>query len=158
MAELIIYRDPDEYANSLRTINLYVNGNRYDIKSGEKLSIELKEGKHSVYAKLDRGTSKTKLLNLRQHEKITMKLTSVFGSKKIVSPFKTLVLDFTLVFTTFILPFLNGRLIILNIILYIVTGFMVIDLIRKITYYTILSDRLLLLKEVTGHNTVYKHN
>lgn len=144
MGKLVIYRDSDEYANRFRNITLNVDENLYELKKGEKLIIELEEGKHSVNAKLDWGTSKTQILNFKENEIITIKLTSIFGSKKIVI-FKLFVFIFSFVLIN-MLPYLNSFF---KIILYIITGFMIIDLIRILVYCTILSDRILILKKIT---------
>lgn len=81
MAKLIISRS-SEYANLLRNIKVYVDGEYVDrVKHGETKTFEVQAGQHTVQAKIDWCGSSTYTFKVGEHDTVTYNLTSFKGNK-----------------------------------------------------------------------------
>ncbi|MCT4623823.1 MAG: hypothetical protein N4A46_09395 [Schleiferiaceae bacterium] len=84
MPKVYIHRS-SEYANNARNIAIYVDGEKHiSIPNGGSKALELAEGKHEIYGKIDWCYSPTLSLDLKENDKVKLELSSFKMAKWMV--------------------------------------------------------------------------
>ncbi|GKX65669.1 hypothetical protein [Inconstantimicrobium mannanitabidum] len=103
MPKIVVSRT-SQYVNSMREYDIYIDNEKVDvINDGEKKIIEVSEGNHEIYIKIDWCKSKKLNMNLTEGQDINLKCGSeatgikqVFALVYLFLPYKFVYLDYLL--------------------------------------------------------------